>query len=65
MNKSVLQEHLPNPFAEGDAARDKLEYLEQELERIKTEHSLLMSIVTMLARAEEFRIKKHVDKISG
>lgn len=48
---------------ELDKLFDKMNDMEQQINRLNIEHELLMSMVTLLGRAEEFRIKKHVDKL--
>lgn len=58
---SLIAEHL-NPFEEEDARQSRLEYLEEEVARLKKEHTLLMESVSTLMMIERFRIKKHVDK---
>lgn len=49
-----------NPFEIADTDRDNMAYLMEEIEKLKIEHKLLMSVVTMLATAEQFRINTHV-----
>jgi len=58
-------EPLPNPFEEADSKRDLLDHYIERTQKLEEQVKLLMSVVTMLARAEEYRIKKHVDKIES
>ena len=39
-----------NPFAEGDKARDRLEWAEQRIEALERSNGLLLESVTLLMR---------------
>lgn len=52
-----------NQFEIADTDRENVAWLLEQNKEMKRDIALLKDIVMMLAQAEQFRIKKHVDKL--